>query len=312
MKRRRLGIDGELEVSALCLGTMHYGSRDDEATSFQMLDRYVEEGGNFLDTANVYATWIPGFEGGESETLLGKWMKDRQNRDQLIIATKVGFTYQDVPRSLKAERIESEVEKSLNRLGVDTIDLYYAHCDDRKTPMEEQLEAMDKLVKAGKVRCLGTSNIKAWRLEEARGISVNRGWARHAVVQQRFTYLRPKVNADFFHQTSTNDDLLEYCSRHQLPLVAYSPLLSGAYARDDRPLPEQYQHEDSKVRLEALKSVSVETGATPNQVILAWMIKQGVLPIFGASRIEQMEENLGAAAIELTEEQMSKLNNAGA
>ena len=312
MKQRRLGTDDELEVSVLGLGTMHYGSRDDEATSYRMLDRYVEAGGNFLDTANVYATWVKGYHGGDSETLLGKWMKDRGNRHELVIATKVGFGYQDVPVSLKAGIIESEVEKSLKRLGTDTIDLYYSHCDDRDTPLEEQLRAMDKLVKAGKIRCIGASNIKAWRLEEARGISFHNGLARHAVVQQRFTYLRPRVNADFFHQTSTNPDLLEYCARHTLPLIAYSPLLSGAYARDDRPIPEQYRHDDSDARLKALESVAEAIGAGSNQIVLAWMIRQGVLPIFGASRIEQMEENLGAAAVELTDEQMATLNDAGA
>ena len=172
---------------------------------------------------------------------------------------------------------------------------------------------MDILVKAGKVRCIGASNIKAWRLAEARAVSIHNNLVRHAAVQQRFTYLRPKVNADFAFQTSTNPDLLEYCARYHLPLVAYSPLLSGAYARDDRPLPPQYRHPDSDdARLEALRSVASEAGTTPNQVILAWMIKQGVIPIFGASRDEQMDENLGAASLELTDEQMATLNEAGA
>ena len=312
MKKRHLGNSDELEVSVLCLGTMHYGTRDDEKTSFRMLDRYVEFGGNFLDTANVYATWIPGGKGGESETLIGKWMKQRRNRQKLIIATKVGFPYRDVPLSLSAATIEREVEKSLHRLGIETIDLYYEHCDDIKTPMEERLRAMDKLIKAGKVRCIGSSNIKAWRLEEARGISFHNSLVQHAAVQQRFTYLRPRVNANFGHQTSTNEDLLEYCARHNLPLVAYSPLLSGAYQREDRPLPEQYQHEDSVARMEALKNVVEIAGATPNQVILAWMIRNGVVPIFGASRDGQMEENLKAVDLALTDEQMTMLDSAGA
>jgi len=312
MKYRRIGNDGELEVSVLCHGTMHYGSRDDETKSCRMLDLYVEGGGNFLDTANGYAAWVPGFQGGESETLLGKWMKDRKNRDKLVIATKVGFGYQDVPTSLKADIIEREAEKSLKRLGIETIDLYYWHCDHRSTPLEESLSVMDRLVQSGKVRCIGASNIKAWRLAEARAVSTHNNLVRHAVVQQRFTYLRPKVNADFSHQTSTNEDLLEYCARYDLPLVAYSPLLSGAYMRDDRPLPPQYRHPDSDARMDALRSVASETDATLNQVILAWMIRQGVIPIFGASRDEQMSENLGAAALELTDEQMASLSDAGA
>lgn len=312
MKRTQIGDNGELDVSVLCHGTMHYGSRDDAATSYRMLDRYVEGGGNFLDTANGYAAWIRGFHGGESETMLGKWMKDRKNRDNLVIATKVGFGYPGVPTSLKAEIIEGEVEKSLQRLAIETVDLYYWHCDHRSTPLEESLAAMDRLVKAGKVRCIGASNIKAWRLAEARAVSAHNDLVRHVAVQQRFTYLRPKVNADFGHQTSTNPDLLEYCERYHLPLIAYSPLLSGAYVRDDRPLPPQYQHPDSDARMEALRSVASEARATHNQVILAWMIKRGVIPIFGASRDEQMDENLGAAALELTDEQMATLNDAGA
>ena len=312
MKRIRFGNDGELEISVLCLGTMHYGSRDDDATSYDMLDRFVAGGGNFLDTANMYAAWVEGAQGGESETLLGKWMKDRKNRDQLVIATKMGFPYQDVPMSSSAENIEREVEKSLKRLGIDTIDLYYTHKDDRDTPLEEQLGAMDKLVKAGKVRCIGASNIKAWRLEEARWTSLNNGFARHAGVQQRFTYLRPKVAASFGAQRSTNRDLLEYCRIRKLPLLAYSPFLSGAYTRDDRPLPQQYEHADSDARMEALRSVAKDLGATLNQVILAWMMQQDIIPIIGASRPEQMEENLGGPEVKLTDEHMESLTKAGA
>ncbi len=307
MKRIRFGNDGELEISVLCLGTMHYGSRDDDATSYDMLDRFVAAGGNFLDTSNNYASWVPGGRGGESEALLGKWMKDRQNRDQLVIATKVGFPYQDVPMSSRAEVIEREVEKSLKRLGTDTIDLYNTHRDDRETPLEEQLGTMDKLVKAGKVRCIGASNIKAWRLEEARWTSLTNGFVRHAGVQQRFTYLRPNAGANFGPQISTNQDLLEYCRARKLPLLAYSPLLSGAYTRDDRPLPKQYLHPDSDARMEALRSVAEVVDATLNQVVLAWMLQQDIIPIIGASRPEQMADNLDAPTVTLTDEQMETL-----
>jgi aryl-alcohol dehydrogenase-like predicted oxidoreductase len=296
----------------MCLGTDHFGTRVDEATAYAILDRYAAGGGNFLDTANFYAAWAEGGKGGESEALLGRWMKDRNNRSQIVVATKVGIAYQDVPMSSSAACIEREAEKSLKRLGIDTIDLYYTHRDDREAPLEEQLGAMDKLVKAGKVRCIGASNVKAWRLEEARWISLNNGFPRHAGVEQRFTYLRSNTGARFGGQQSANRELLEYCRYHGLPLLAYSPLLSGAYTREDRELPKQYRHVDSDIRMEALRSVAKDVGATLNQVILAWMVQQDIIPIMGASRVEQMEENLGTSAVKLTGEQMETLTKAGA
>lgn len=312
MKKRTLGHNGELEVTALCQGTDHFGSRVDYETSTAILDRYIAAGGNFLDTANCYAVWLPGAKGGESEALLGRWMKERKNRDQLIIATKVGVPYEGAPMGTKASAIESEVERSLERLGIETIDLYYTHMDDRSVPFEELLGAMDKLVKAGKVRCIGACNILAWRLEEARNVSLHNGFPLHACVEQRYTYLRPKAGANFGGQVSTNPDLLDYCRHRNLPLIAYSPLLYGAYVRDDRPLPKQYQHPDSDVRLEALRSVAKELDATLNQVVIAWLMHQDIIPITGASRIEQLEANLGCLDIELTEEQMTTLTQAGA
>ena len=140
MRTVSLGNTGA-EVSVFCLGTMHFGSRTDKETSYRLLDQYVEAGGSFLDTANNYAMWVPGYVGGESETLLGEWMRERRNRAQMFIATKVGFDYPGVERGLRAHQIETECEKSLSRLGIDTIDLYYAHRDDRNTPMEETIEA---------------------------------------------------------------------------------------------------------------------------------------------------------------------------
>ena len=131
MKKVKLG---ELDVSAICMGTDHLGTRVPEETAFAILDKYVAEGGNFVDTANLYATWIEGCHGGESEAMLGRWIKDRGNRDELIIATKMGWPYQDVPMSSSAELIAQEAEKSLERLGIDTIDLYYTHRDDKKVP----------------------------------------------------------------------------------------------------------------------------------------------------------------------------------
>ena len=306
--------DTGVGVSAFCLGTMHFGSQTAGETSCRLLDRYVEAGGSFLDTANIYARWVPGYVGGESETLLGKWMRERKNRSQMFIATKVGFQYLDVERGLRARQIEAECEKSLKRLGVDAIDLYYAHVDDRNTPMEETLEAFDRLVSAGKVRFIGASNFAAWRLEEARWVSRTHGWAEYCCIQQRYSYVRPKPGASFDPQVAANDDLLDYCRVRGITMLAYSPLLGGAYTRADRSLSEQYLGPDTDARLTALRAVAEETGATLNQVVYAWMLQSEppVIPLMAASTTRQMEENLGALGIELDAGQMTRLNSAAA
>lgn len=313
MRTVSLGNTGA-EVSVFCLGTMHFGSRTDKETSYRLLDQYVEAGGSFLDTANNYAMWVPGYVGGESETLLGDWMRERKNRAQMFIATKVGFDYPGVERGLRAHQIETECEKSLSRLGIDTIDLYYAHRDDRNTPMEETIKAYDRLIRAGKVRFIGASNFLAWRLEEARWVSQTHGWAEYCCIQQRYSYIRPKPGASFDPQIAANDDLLDYCRTRGIRMLAYSLLLSGAYTRADRAFPEQYLGPDTDARLAALKVISEEVGATANQVVLAWMVQSDpvVIPLVGASAVDQLEESLGALAIELSADQMARLNNASA
>ena len=313
MRTVLLGSTG-VQVSAFCLGTMHLGSRTDRETSYRILDRYVEAGGSFLDTANNYAMWVPGYVGGESETLLGEWMRERKNRAEVFVATKVGFDYPGVERGLRAYQIEAECEKSLRRLRIGTIDLYYAHRDDRNTVMEETLEAFGRLVKAGKVRFVGASNLLAWRLEEARWVSQTRGCVEYCCIQQRYSYIRPKPGASFGHQTAANDDLLDYCRARGIRMLAYSPLLSGAYTRADRAFPDQYLGPDTDARVAALRAVSEEAGATANQVVLAWMAQSdpAVIPVFGASAVDQLQENLGAQEVELSAEQMARLNDASA
>ena len=308
-----LGNTG-VEVSAFCLGAMYFGSRTDKETSYRLLDQYVEAGGSFLDTANIYARWVPGYAGGESETLLGEWMRERRNRFQMFNATKVGFQYPGVERGLRAQQIEAECEKSLKRLGVEAIDLYYAHVDDRNTSIEETLEAFDRLVRAGKVRLIGASNFSAWRLEEARWVSQTHGWAEYCCIQQRYSYIRPKPGASFDPQIAANDDLLDYCRARGMTMLAYSPLLSGAYTRADRTFREQYLGPDTDARLAALKAVAKEVGATANQIVLAWMVQSDppVIPLVAASTTAQMQENLDALKIDLSAEQMARLNSASA
>ncbi len=313
MKTRALGKTG-VQVSALCLGTMYFGTRTDQATSYQLLDQYVAAGGTFLDTANIYARWVPGYAGGESEILLGRWMRERKNRGQMFVASKVGFEMPGVERGLRAAQIEAECEKSLRRLGVETIDLYYAHVDDRRTPQEEVMAAFARLVAAGKVRFVGASNFLAWRLERANWVARDNGWPEFCCIQQRHSYLRPKPGAGFAPQIAANDDLLDLCQAQGITLLAYSVLLGGAYTHPERPIPEAYVGPDSHARLAALKAVAGETGATPNQVILAWMMhgQPSVLPLIAASTGRQLGENLDALELNLTPEQMTRLRDAGA
>lgn len=313
MQTTPLGKTG-VDVSLYCLGAMYFGSRNDRATSYRMLDRYVDAGGSFIDTANIYAWWVEGFHGGESETLLGEWFRARGNRSQLFIASKVGFQYGDVTRGLTAAQIEAECDKSLRRMGIDTIDLFYAHVDDRTTPMHETMEAFDRLVRAGKVRYIGASNFLAYRLERAHTLSKQNGWPDYVCLQQRHTYLRPKPGASFDPQLSLTDELVDYCRANQVTILAYSSLLSGAYTRVDRPVPDQYRGPDADARLAVLREIAAAHGVTPNQVILAWLVQQAppILPVMAASTDEQMAENLAALDLKLTVEEMARLNTAGA
>ena len=313
MKTVALGYSSE-QVSAMCLGAMYFGTRQDEAESYRLLDMYVDAGGRFIDTANVYARWIEGAQGGESESLLGRWLQSRGHRDGLFIATKIGAPYGDVPASLKAKYVEQEVEKSLKRMGIETVDLYYAHRDDRETPQEEHLQAMDKLVKAGKVRYIGASNWLAWRLEGAWKLCEANDWAHHVAVQQKHSYLIPRAGWKLEGHPYANSDFMEYCGVRDIAMVAYSPLVKGAYTRADKTLPDAYSGPDNEARLAALRAVAAETGTTANQVVLAWMMQQTsprVIPLFSASAPDQMEENLGAVDLELSAEHMQQLSEAG-
>ena len=311
MKTIPLGNSG-VDVSAFCLGTMYFGNRDNEEISYKMLDQYVDAGGFFLDTANIYTFWLPGFAGGESETLLGKWIKDRGNRSNLFISTKVGLAYPGVEFGLKPHLIESECEKSLKRLGIETIDLFYAHIDDRNTKLEETMEAFNKLIKSGKVRFIGASNFVTWRFEEARWISKTNGFAEYCCIQQRYSYIRPKPGGRFDPQIVADYKLLEYCKSKGITLLAYSPLLGGAYTRKARNFADQYIGSDTDGRVNILKSVAVEVEASLNQVVYAWMILNypPVIPLLAASTTEQMQENLGALNVKLNSEQLNRLNNA--
>lgn len=312
MRTLKLGKTG-VEVSTLCLGAMFFGTRTGPQASYRVLDAYSEAGGTFIDTANIYAHWVEGYQGGESETLLGEWMRARGNRSGLFLASKVGFEYPGVERRLTAALIAQECEKTLRRMGIETLDLYYGHVDDRMTPLDETLEAFDKLVRAGKVRFVGASNYRAWRLEQAGWMSRTNGWAEFCCVQQRYTYLPMRPGTSNGAQVEANTDLLDYCASSGTTLLAYSVALAGAYSRGDRPLPPEYVSPDNQKRLDTLRAVAGETSATVNQVILAWMLQSTptILPLIAASDEAQLRENLGALELTLNAEQMNRLNTAG-
>jgi aryl-alcohol dehydrogenase-like predicted oxidoreductase len=312
MEQLTLGSSG-VEVSALCFGTDLIGSKIDRPASFRLLDLFRENGGTFVDTGNFYAAWLPGCCGGESETTIGLWMKERGNRHEMAIASKLGFDYPGCAGGLSAAEIERECEKSLQRLGTDRLDLYYAHCDDAQTPLEETMGAFDRLIRTGKVRAIGASNLTSWRIAEANAVAGANGWARYSAVEQRHTYLRPRHGADFGPQVAVNEDMKSYCRARGVTLIAYSALIQGAYTREDRPVPAQYAGSDADGRLVILRDVAAEVSATLNQVVIAWMRQSDppVLPIIAGSEPAQVTENLAALKVTLSAAQMQRLNEAG-
>jgi aryl-alcohol dehydrogenase-like predicted oxidoreductase len=318
MEQRILADGGAgLDVSALCLGTMHFGTTVDEASAFAVLDRFVEAGGTFIDTANTYAFWAPGGTGAESEELLGRWMASRRVRDRVVVATKVGALpdppgapWPESAEGLADKVVRTQVRASLRRLGTDRVDVYYAHIEDRRTPLEDTVATFASLVTDGLVRVPGCSNHAAWRIATARRIARAAGVPGFATAQQRHTYLRPRPGADFGANPHISDELLDYAREEpDLTVLGYSVLLSGAYTRADRPLPDGYDHPDSRRRLRVLAAVADELGATPNQVVLAWLLRSDppVLPVLGVSSVAQLDECLGALTVTLDDDVRGRL-----
>ncbi|MFB9833828.1 aldo/keto reductase [Actinoallomurus acaciae] len=310
MRRTELGGAGGLPVSALCLGALPFGTTVDETTAYEILDRFVEAGGTFIDTSNNYACWVEGATGDESELVLGRWLATRKIRDQVVLATKVGARPSPErgaawPRNsegLAARTVRAGIEGSLRRLGTDHVDLYYAHIADDGTPLEETVTAFSALVTEGRARMVGCSNHPVGLLRRARSLAADRGLTPYRVIQQRHTYLRPRPGAEFGVQEYVTDDLLDYVAdRPDLSLLAYSVLLSGAYTRPDRALPEQYDRPGTAQRLTVLREVAAEIGATPNQVVLSWLLhgEPPVMPVIGVSSVGQLQECLAAVDLHL-------------
>ena len=330
MKYRTIGTDPKTrrEVSALSLGAMHFGTATDEATSFAILDRYVEAGGTFIDTSGNYAFWANGTQGGESEELLGRWRRSRGIGDEIVIATKVGArplapgtSFTDNAEGLSARVIRESAERSLDRLGLSRLDVLYAHIEDPAVPLDETVEGFAALVAEGTVGLLGVSNHWAWRVERARGLAAAAGLPGYEVLQYQHSYLRPRsdlpgVLSPDGMQGVVGGDLLSYLrAEPQLTIVAYSPLLKGGYVREDKLDAAEFaefDHPGTPIRLAALREVARDAGATVNQVVLAWLIGAEVpmIPLVGASSVAQLEESLAAVDLELTAEQRTRLDAA--
>jgi aryl-alcohol dehydrogenase-like predicted oxidoreductase len=310
LSKTKLGNSG-LEISTFAFGTDMIGSKYDRALSFALMDHYFENGGNLFDTANFYASWYPGCVGGESEKMIGAWLKERGNRDKVLVSSKLAFDYPESKGGLSRSEIETECDRSLKRLGTDRLDLYYSHRDDPETALEETMEAYHRLVKAGKVRAIGASNLPLWRIAESNTIARLNGWTQYSVIQQRFTYLRPRYGASFGPQLFISDEIRNYAKAHGTGLLGFSILLGGVYTPGKKPVPDQFAGPDSDERLAALNSVVAETGKTHSQVVLAWVRQLGINPIIAGSSTAQIDENLSAASVKLTEEQMERLSTAG-
>lgn len=300
MKTIVLGNTGEM-ISSIALGTMYFGTKVDEQTSFSILDLYSNTGGKLFDTANKYASWVPGFRGGESETLLGKWIRKRKNRNNVFICSKVGFPYGDVPRSLKKNIIISECEKSLKRLSIETIDLYFAHGYDKDTESAEVMDTFYLLKKQGKIRFAGASNYYSWQISESNSVADKQGWEGFSCIQQRHTYLQPYLRTGFGNQLLLTPDLEAFCLQKKLTIMAYSPLLGGSYLKDQSNIPVQYRNPDSLGKVDKLKKVAAGLNTNVNAVVLAWMLQNmpEIIPIVSGSSIKQVEDNLQSVTLTL-------------
>lgn len=308
---KKIILPNGLNVSEVALGAMMFGTTTPKDEAYRTLDLFVERGGNFIDTSNNYAHWAG--TGDESETLLGEWLRDRGNRDSLVIATKVGFDRHGEGQGLRREQIEYWVDESLRKLGTDYIDLYYAHTDDPNTPIEETMEAFDRLVKKGKVRTLGASNYDSWRLAEANMIAENNGWTPYSAMQQRFTYLNARAGyaPKYTFNEIVNRERLRFLVDKNMPLVAYSCLCKGAYESDAR-LPED---QEGGARLEFIRNMANEMGVNPSALVIAWLVNlykledhPRVIPLFSCTS-KHLEDNLRGLEIELTVDELKKMNS---
>ncbi len=307
---RPVGRSG-LTTPPLVLGGNVFGWTADRETSFAVLDAFVAGGGTMIDTADVYSSWVPGHVGGESETVIGEWMKARGNRDKVLIATKVGYT--GAPGALTTSGIAAAIDGTLARLQTDHVDIYYAHIDDAETPLEETMAAFGTAIAAGKVRAFGASNYTAERLAALDA-------ARAAVGAPAIAVFQPHYN--LMVRTEFEGPVQQYCLAHDIGVMPYfalaSGFLTGKYRKPDditgarSDFVASYLNEFGLGVLAALDQVSAETGSTLGQIALAWLAAQpGITaPIASATSVAQAEELIGAMNLTLSEEQLAALDKA--
>ena len=321
METRRLGstnlnrVGNEtLEIVPLVFGGNVFGWTADEATSFRLLDAFVDRGFDAVDTANVYSYWVPGHKGGESETIIGKWFTRSGKRDKVKLFTKVGSEMPNEGKGLRKDYILRAVEASLQRLQTDTIDLYQSHTDDKDTPLDETLEAYAELLKSGKVRAIGASNYSGARLREAMEIA-----SRNKLPQ--YTTLQPEYN--LYDRQQYETDLAPVAEEYGLGVIPYFSLASGFLTGKYRSVEdtrgksrgsrvEKYLNDRGQRILDALNKVSQDTGAKQATVALAWLLAQPTItaPIASATSVEQLNDLLAAPDLGLTAEQMKLLTDA--
>lgn len=314
MRPRRLGHSG-LEVSPLCLGGNVFGWTADEPTSFKLLDAFVAAGFNFIDTADSYSTWAPGHRGGESETVIGRWLKAQGKRDQVIIATKVGSEVMGL-KGLSKAYILREVEESLRRLETDYIDLYQSHRDDPSTPVEETLEAYAELVRQGKVRAIGASNFSAERLGESLAASQAKDYPRYQSLQP---------NYNLYDRADYETRLEPLCVKAGLGVIPYFSLaagfLTGKYRRQEDltqsqrgRFVEKYLNDRGLRILAALDQVAAQLGSTPGKVAIAWLVARPSItaPIASATSLEQLRDLISGVNLKLDAAAIESLNQASA
>jgi len=315
MQTRRLG-DSDLEIVPVVFGGNVFGWTVDEAKSFELLDAWVDRGFNCIDTADVYSVWMPGHVGGESETIIGKWLKQSGKRDQVVLLTKVGFEMKSGGKGLSKKYILEEVEASLKRLQTDRIDLYQSHTDDESVPFEETLEAYAQLIDEGKVRYIGASNYKGARLAEAEDLAEREKLPAYKTLQ-------PEYN--LYDRQDYETDLAPVAEKYGLGVISYFSLASGfltgkyqsledAKGKNREARVQKYFDERGMKILKALKKVSEETGAEQAAVSLAWLLEQSTItaPIASATSTKQMEALFAAVDVKLSAAQLAELTDASA